>query len=358
MKKRVLYITTYQDDSPVKTGRASLSNTHIKILKNIPEIALSIFMLPKAKASLRRLWGYLDGLSGSSIQSVIDTITTQNITTVYIDGSNLGVLVGALKRQFPELVVITFFHNVEAHFFWGAFKKSVSLRSFLVMWANYYAERKSVKCSDSIITLNERDSILLNTVYHREASALLPMIISSDFNSQDIPHQESICVDKYCLFVGGAFYANLDGVRWYAKNVAPFVSIKTLVVGKGFERYKEALEENKNIVVVGGVDNLYAYYYYAHFVIAPIFGGAGMKTKVAEALMYGKYVAATSEAMIGYENAVPNDWRACNTAEMFVSEINKKVGQVLPATDYKLQCIYQHHFSVSAAEGIMSRILL
>ena len=35
--------------------------------------------------------------------------------------------------------------------------------------------------------------------------------------------------------------------------------------------------------------------------VAPIFSGSGMKTKVAESSGYGKTVFATSEAIIGYE---------------------------------------------------------
>ena len=41
-------------------------------------------------------------------------------------------------------------------------------------------------------------------------------------------------------------------------------------------------------MVVGEVESLAQWYHDAYFVVAPIFDGSGMKTKVAEALMYGK----------------------------------------------------------------------
>ena len=94
--------------------------------------------------------------------------------------------------------------------------------------------------------------------------------------------------------------SNKKGIIWFAKNVAPFIDIDIYVIGSGFEKIKKEVEISKNVKVIGKVESLDEWYKEASFVIAPIFSGSGMKTKVAEALMYGKMVVGTKEAFSGY----------------------------------------------------------
>ena len=115
------------------------------------------------------------------------------------------------------------------------------------------------------------------------------------------------------FFVGGKFYANEFGVRWFAKNVSPYIDYKTFVIGRGFGNLQNELEQYKNVKILGEVDILSNWYMNAEYVIAPIFEGSGMKTKVAEALMYGKKIIATTSALIGYENLPDDSYYVCNT---------------------------------------------
>jgi hypothetical protein len=64
-------------------------------------------------------------------------------------------------------------------------------------------------------------------------------------------------------------------------------------------------------------------YKQSEFVIAPIFSGSGMKTKLAEATSYGKTVFATSHALIGYENLSENFAISCNNEKEFLYKIKR-----------------------------------
>src|SRR5215211_106650 len=130
---------------------------------------------------------------------------------------------------------------------------------------------------------------------------VLPMAIEDKLrNEADVP--QGPLKEPYALFVGGAFYANQSGIKWFVENVVPEVSIKTCIVGKGLEALRGELERDGKVEVVGAVDELGHWYRNAKVVIAPIFDGSGMKTKVAEALMYGKRIIGTREAFSGYED--------------------------------------------------------
>ena len=225
-----------------------------------------------------------------------------------------------------------------------------------VCLANYLVEKKAVRFSDKIICLSERDSNLLKIIYgrnatHKSAMALEDKLPSNFLNLLRPPRQ------KYALFVGGDFYANRVGISWFVKNVAPRIHFKVYVVGKGLERYKQELELVGNVEVIGAVDSLAEWYLNAHFVIAPIFDGSGMKTKVAEALMYGKKVIGTPEAFSGYEDDVDKIGKICRTKDEFVRAIKLADDMVELIFDIELRAIYEKKYSYKATTVRLHEIL-
>ena len=75
--------------------------------------------------------------------------------------------------------------------------------------------------------------------------------------------------------------------------------------------------------MIGTVDDLAPYYYEADCVVIPIFYGDGMKVKTAEAMMYGKRILATKEALEGYVYQGVKGINRCETAIEFIEEISK-----------------------------------
>jgi len=108
--------------------------------------------------------------------------------------------------------------------------------------------------------------------------------------------------------------------------------------------------------VIGSVENLGEWYSLARFVIAPIFDGSGMKTKVAEALMHGKKVVGTLEAFSGYEAAPGAGW-VCRTADDFVASINEAQYKVRVSFDPHLRAFYMQNYSFEAAIERLKKIL-
>lgn len=345
-------------------GRELLSALNHRILRDLFGDQLTAVELPRGKIARLKdfFWafnGHIDGANSSAIAKVMELIRGKGIRKVFVDGSNLGLIVKSVKQSYPEVEVVTFFHNVESRFFLGALKVNRwSPRALAVLIANYLAERKSVRYSDKIICLSERDSSLLKTVYGRPSSHVAPMALQDShvadchFTEKKIPASE-----RFALFVGGSFYANRVGIEWFVKNVSRRVKIRTIVVGRGFETIKEELERDGNVLVVGPVDNLSDWYRDAHFVIAPIFDGSGMKTKVAEALMFGKMIVGTAEAFSGYEEVESKvGWR-CRTADDFVTAIAHAQQKVLLEFDPELRRIFEENYSYSAARTRLKYII-
>lgn len=91
--------------------------------------------------------------------------------------------------------------------------------------------------------------------------------------------------------------------------------------------------------------------------IAPIFDGSGMKTKVAEALMYGKKIIGTPEAFSGYEGVADQAGWVCATANEFVAAIADAESEVTQPFYPELRMLYEEKYSFSAAATRLAAIL-
>ena len=354
---RLMFVTPRRAEGAVG-GREQLSALHESSLTALLGSALTVRKLDPAPPQgvlgiLDASHGRIDGVTEASERAVVDEVIASSVDTLWLDGTNLGRLAAAVKRAAPAIRVISFAHNVEARFFLGRLRHRPGPRTLAVLIANLAAERLAVRSSDLILALNARDSALFKRVFGRAATHLLPMAI----DDSGPPPRTAREPGGGLLFVGGAFYANLAGIRWFAAKVAPRLAVRTTVVGGGFESYKAELEACGKIDVAGGVANLTPFYAAACAVIAPIFDGSGMKTKVAEALMYGKPVIGTREAFSGYEPIASRAGWLADSADAWVRAVSYMAADPRPAFDPALREIYERLYSPAALSTKIFTIL-
>ncbi len=356
-----MLVTNKLEKSP-SGGRELLCKLNNDVLKEIYCNRFVLFELSQLSINnlssiISAFEGHIDGLTSETIAEALRQIQARSVEKIFVDGSNLGEFVLVVKTKFPKVQIYTFFHNVETQFFLGALRQYKTLRAFGVLIVNYLAEKKSVRFSDKIICLSERDSRLLQQIYGRPATHVSPMALQDKLPaSKASPKNESS--EKFALFVGGVFYANRAGITWFVRHVAPRIQIKTCIVGRGFEDLKDELELEGRVEVIGEVESLAQWYLNSRFVIAPIFDGSGMKTKIAEALMFGKKIIGTPEAFAGYEEIADRAGRVCTSADDFVAAIEDADAMVKSSFDNELRAIYEATYSYAAArkrlEAIMS----
>lgn len=364
-------LLTHAIDVSRSGGREQLGTLLQRVLREIFGQQLIVYELPPTSkhtifTARRALLGELDGLNTHTIEHALQLIRENNVARVFINGSSLGRFVKIARRRYPQLQISTFFQNVEAAFFLDALRQTKTSRAFAVLIANYLAERVSVRHSDQRICLSERDSRLLKKLYGFPATHLLPMAMQdklpADYDSlasaqPGMAHPVSAHPAPYTLFVGGNFYANRAGIRWFVKHVVPRIAIKTVIVGRGLDDLRPELQMHGRVEVVGTVDDLASWYRNAQFVIAPIFAGSGMKTKVAEALMFGKKIVGTTEAFSGYEDIIARAGWLCDTADEFVAAIEAASDSTTQDSDPELRAIYQQRYSYESARSRLAQIL-
>lgn len=357
---KVMLLTNKLHDSPTG-GRELLCKLNHDALLDIYGERFVLFELPRRplqgiRSVLSAFKGHIDGLDKSTIESALQVIQRENVGKVFVDGSNLGALVKAVKVRLPQIEISTFFHNVESRFFLGSLRQQKTVRAFAVLTVNYLAERKSVRYSDKIISMSRRDSDLLQKIYGRPATHVSPMAMQ---DKMPVSFGQSVTLPpkKFALFVGGTFYANRAGIAWFVAHVAPHINIKVCIVGRGFEGLRQELERDGTVEVVGAVDSLAEWYANTQFIIAPIFDGSGMKTKVAEALMFGKKIIGTPEAFSGYEGIADRAGWVCATPEEFVNAVSRAKIEVTHSFYPDLRALYEERYSFPAAVARLAVIL-
>ncbi|APX64131.1 glycosyltransferase [Acinetobacter schindleri] len=337
---KTLYVGPYVEK--IYTGGDSVNKRNLDLLREILKDNLLIYTIKDpSNTTFQKLKGYLGGVTSGIINDILSLINSEKIEYIFLSQSFFGKLCRAIKLRFPSVKVITFYHNIEKHYA-KEFVKVSGLTHYPFYLLASYNEALTVRYSDFNFVLNERDALLMHSIYGVDSDFKLPVSYEDVFDEKKIKNTPNNPLK--ILFVGTAFFGNIPGIQFFVDNVMPNVDAELIIVGKGMENYKELLEKNSKIQVFGFVEDLSILYYESSVVIAPIFSGGGMKTKIAEALMYGKTVLGTKEAFEGYKRESGVTYE-CNSADEFVDCINK-MNENKDISPFNLQArkIYQDNY--------------
>ena len=118
------------------------------------------------------------------------------------------------------------------------------------------------------------------------------------------------------------------------------------IVGRGWEEKKEELSEYKQVNIIGTVDDVSYWYHKYPALVMPIRRGSGIKVKTAEAIMYGKTIFASDEALEGYDvNEIKGIYR-CNDAKEYIDNIMSFfTGKEIPLCQDDVRKLYLKKYS-------------
>ena len=310
---RLLYIGT--DIYKVDSGASHVNLRNLSILK----ARFGNDFVSLAPQHCKTFCGFLnwggDKVFLSRLQNVLQN---QHFDYIFLSQSLLGTVAKKIKSIYPQIRIICFFHNIEVQYA-KEYVRTSGILHLPFYFSAKSAEAKVVEYSDYYIVLNERDGFCLKDIYAKQVSLILPISFEDKYDESKVNKKIlQTELDIIYLFVGVAFFANVQGILWFINNVLPYIPGRLVIVGKGMEEYEQRFKSScERIEVYGFVDDLSFFYYKANVVVSPILSGGGMKTKTAEALMYGKTIIGTKEAFEGYvldEKAM----KLCSNAQEFI----------------------------------------
>lgn len=262
---------------------------------------------------------------------------------VWVDRSVFGIICKKLKSNGYKGRIMSFFHNVETMYFDAKLKPSMPFRNVVIGCAD---KNDGYVCqySDSVVALNNRDSMELGVRYGRKADVLAPIAFADTYQRSLYP-TELTSSKPLCIFLGGYFTANNEGIEWFVKNVYPHVNIRFRIVGKGMEKIKSCEWLSSDIEVVPNAPDLLPHFEEADIMVLPIFKGGGMKVKTCESLMYGKNILATDESWEGYDLDCEKAGGRCNTAQDFIDRINAISAHPIPRFNAYSRSVFVERYS-------------
>lgn len=305
-------------------------NVYIAIFCNedISNKAVNVKRFPKHKNKMEQFYNCVfmrNGYSRRVEKEVVSYITELQPDLLFFDHTFTGGILHKLDDKIKKnMVVVSYVHNVVKRYVWEKVIHE-SILFFMPYLSYCWNEKILIKESDSIITLNQRDAEEIKRLYGRRTSYTLPVTYQDKFDRRCLDRKKNDVIT--ILFVGSYFGPNIQGIRWFIKRILPHIkgNIKLRIIGKDMERLRKEFQ-SPLIDIIGTVDATEPYYYQADLVVIPIPYGGGMKTKTAEAMMYGKYIIGTREALEGYDIKDIEYIKECNTDIEFIREIEYFLG--------------------------------
>lgn len=296
---------------------------------------------------------YMGGMDKRKENEILNLIESSKLTDVFLDSSLLGKLAGKIKQTFPEVSIYTFFHNNEFLFCKSYVLVNHDYIRFYWPLLSYLNEKMACLYSDKIIALNYRDYEDIARMYKRTPEFIVPITINNTYNNHYSKKFASNNT-KQALFVGSYFYGNVQGIKWFCERVLPLVNIELIIVGSGMDKLKKELVMTEKIKIFSDVPNLSIFYESADFVVLPILSGSGMKVKTAEALMYGKFIIGSKEALTGYD-VTENIATECNSENDFITAISNF--NLNNRYNRESRLLYEEKYSYNSSLDIFSKII-
>ncbi|HCE3404575.1 TPA: glycosyltransferase family 4 protein [Vibrio parahaemolyticus] len=355
--KKILYVSPFLNKNRFGGGIVSQSNFEaIKLLfdndvysvsfsdskSNIIEDGNS-FVLPEESSKFRIAIGNLClkplRLNGQSLCLLKKILLNLNPEIVYLDSSCLGSIAKWIKKNLPDIYVITFYHNVEYDFEVSRLL-SGDIKFLPSFFSVFFNERNAARYSDHIISLHNTDAKRINKLYNSKVKSLVPVVVNDPVVVESGKGKVS-CTNKTTFgFFGSAFFANVEAARNIKKLAVKNADKKFIIAGRGFDKYKSELS-GINLEVIGEIDSVADFYGMIDVFLAPVYTGGGMKVKIAEAMSYNLPIIASEFCLIGYEDYIDGkSIISCNTDQELLASIDELgcLGDLIGRDTYKYFC--------------------
>lgn len=326
----------------------------------------NITIVNKNENILKRFYNFIfKGITTGFYDSWVDVIKTVDIEQydcIYLDYSRQDFVAKWTKKKGLPLVIRV--HNVEAEYFKTLYKKKKNFVNWIKTITSKKSEKFCVQLADKVVALTSYDKAKLIEIYNipDEKIEIMPVCVKNETSKLSINRSK-----PYILIAGSLWFGpNAEGTEWFLDKVwrALDESIgeeyDLLVVGANpNQRLQKLASGYKHVFLYVNPEDIKPFYQEAELFIAPIFYGAGMKVKIAEALACSLPVVATPHALIGYE-AVYSHIYSTETKEEFENAIKhylEKDDLIKKKMKQELKNLFENNYSMNSCRNIMRNIL-
>ena len=286
---------------------------------------------------------------------------------IHIEMSRYNFVVDEAKKH--GIPVIIRLHNIEHDYAFAMYSNNKSIANYLIYKSYSFNEKKCIKKTDKLIFITKEDVQNASKKYSiaKDKIEINPVCISPiDINQ--LPYKECSYKKEGMTFLATgtlSFGPNASGIIWMIRNVwnkvsANYKDARLIIAGAHpSKEIREAIGDNSSIILVDtpSSEEMAKLFLQSDIYLAPIFNGAGMKVKIAEALSYGLAVIGTNHAWIGYDLVELGRIR-CNTAQEFIQGIVRTITGDVTIPDKKLVAEdFYKNYSLESSAKMYRKIL-
>jgi glycosyltransferase involved in cell wall biosynthesis len=406
---RVLHLTT-EFPWPATSGGSVRTVSQLRILASLPEVeavtVLSIAEHPVAEADrralaaaipklrvlspifhpihlfdfkryvprvvlLRALRGvpYLAGKwdSRSLRKALRRELADTAVDVVYVDHLGMARYFSEVRAERPQSRIVLDQHNVESEFF-RQFAERKTGPKRLVAQAEYRAsvrfEEEALRAAHAVVAISGEDAKHFDALAGIHAH-VVPMVLPFERKPRPRPAGPNLC------YVGNLrWHPNVAGLDWFCRDVWPKIRARVPeatfeIAGVGLKpdgTGKLPVPEAWNVPgvkTVGFLEDLEPLYVRSLAMLAPVFGGSGVRVKMLEGFRAGMPVVTTPDGAFGLPLEDGKEAFVAGDPEAFAERVERlvkdeAVRQQIREGGYAY--LEQHH-SLRVAQGVMRRVL-
>lgn len=294
---------------------------------------------------------------------------------IVIGRSRFGYMAKYFKKKYPACKIVCNMENVEYDYIDGYFSNTKSILKKLYIQLERKCVKRdevdAIKYCDALDYLSIRDHKRTHQLYHvnGKREMILPICLEKGRTLKFETEKKNV------IFVGSLNYSsNIDAItdfinNVWMKNFSQNDKINLIIGGSNpTDELKALITKIPNCKLHCNFDSLESIVPQNSLMIAPIKSGAGMKVKVAETISMGLPIAASDEALVGYDKAESNclygGIARINTHEEYVRVIEEflqcpqeRMKNIYTENKNLFKSYYSYETSMPAIYGLCSDML-
>lgn len=289
------------------------------------------------------------------------------VDVVYIDHLGMARYLGDIKAERPHCRVVLDQHNVESDFF-KQFAETKKGPKKIVAHAEWRAsarfEKRALNAVDAVVAISGEDARHFETLAGVRAH-VVPVVMEFERKTRPHPGRPHFC------YVGSLrWHPNVAGLDWFCQNVWP--AIRERIPDATFEIAGVGLKLDANgkpvvpdtwkvpgVETVGFLEDLEPLYQRSLGMLAPVFGGSGVRLKLLEGFRAGIPVVTTPDGAFGLPLKDGDEAFIAAEPAAFADRVARLVREEDARTRLRDRgyAYLETHHSLAVAQGVMRRVL-
>ena len=289
------------------------------------------------------------------------------VDVVYIDHLGMARYLDDIQSERRACRIVLDQHNVESEFFKQFAARKTGLKR-LVANDEYRAsvrfEKAALEAAHAVVAISTEDAKHFDALAGVHAH-VVPMVLPFERKARPRTEKPNLC------YVGNLrWHPNVAGLDWFCRDVWP--KIRARVPDATFEIAGIGLDKDASgaprvpdtwkvhgVTTVGFMEDLEPLYQRSLAMLAPVFGGSGVRVKMLEGFRAGMPVVTTPDGAFGLPLTDGNEALVAGDPDGFAERVARLVNdeplrQRVREGGYAY--LEQHH-SLGTAQGVMRKVL-